>query len=57
MRRSSLFLLAALAIGSMAFAPVATTTSDGGSVYPVGTCVHVPSVYAEPLCVLVDPTE
>lgn len=58
MRKRPLLAIIVLAATSIAAAPVSTTSSsDAGDPWPLGVCVHVPSVHAKPLCVLVDPTE
>jgi len=57
MRKRLLLALAGLlAASSVAATPVSLTSADGDP-WPLGACVHVPSVHAEPICVLVDPAE
>lgn len=57
-KRPILAVTILLATTSIAAAPVSTIgSSDAGDPWPLGVCIHVPSVHAKPLCVLVDPTE
>lgn len=59
MRKRPILAIIILAATSIAAAPVSTTSSssDAGDPWPLGVCIHVPSVHAKPLCALVDPTE
>jgi hypothetical protein len=54
--RLLLSLVGLLAASSVAATPVSLAGADGDP-WPLGVCVHVPSAHAEPICVLVDPTE
>lgn len=59
MRRSPLTLLVALVVAvlSVAAGPEPGPPADDDDPFPVGACVHAPTVHGKPLCVLVDPTE